>query len=63
MALTVPRDHGGATQQALAAAENEVFSALDHDQRETLYRLLQQATAGHIVDCAAAVRQSCTEHG
>jgi DNA-binding MarR family transcriptional regulator len=41
---------------ALAAAENELFSALDADQRETLYQLLQQATAGHVLDCAAAVQ-------
>jgi DNA-binding MarR family transcriptional regulator len=39
---------------ALAAAENETLGALDPDQRETLYQLLQQATAGHVVDCAAA---------
>jgi DNA-binding MarR family transcriptional regulator len=43
---------------ALAAAEDDVFSALDAEQRETLYRLLQQATAGHVLDCAAAIRQS-----
>jgi DNA-binding MarR family transcriptional regulator len=43
---------------ALAAAEDDVFSALDAEQRETLYQLLQQATAGHVLDCAAAVRQS-----
>jgi DNA-binding MarR family transcriptional regulator len=41
---------------ALAAAEDDVFSALDAEQRETLYRLLQQATAGHVLDCAAAIR-------
>jgi DNA-binding MarR family transcriptional regulator len=41
---------------ALAAAENELFSALDADQRETLYQLLQQATAGHVLDCAAAIQ-------
>ncbi|MEV4055237.1 MarR family winged helix-turn-helix transcriptional regulator [Amycolatopsis sp. NPDC049688] len=29
---------------ALAAVEDEVFSALSDDQRETLYELLQQAT-------------------
>jgi DNA-binding MarR family transcriptional regulator len=40
---------------ALAAAEEEVLGALDADQRELLYQLLQQATAGHVVDCAAAV--------
>ncbi|MDX6599858.1 MAG: hypothetical protein QOE87_3745 [Gaiellales bacterium] len=31
-------------ERALAAAEDEVLGALDGDQRETLYRLLQQAT-------------------
>ncbi|WP_255221388.1 MarR family winged helix-turn-helix transcriptional regulator [Rhodococcus wratislaviensis] len=36
---------------ALAAAEDEVLSALDHAQREQLYSLLQQATAD---DCSAA---------
>jgi DNA-binding MarR family transcriptional regulator len=41
---------------ALAAAEDEVFGALDSDQREALYRLLQQATAGHVLDCTAAVQ-------
>ncbi|MCW3003814.1 MAG: transcriptional regulator, MarR family [Conexibacter sp.] len=40
---------------ALAVAEDDVLGALDGEQRETLYRLLQQATAGHVVDCAAAV--------
>ena len=44
-------------EQALAAAENDVFSALDDEQREALYQLLQQATAGHIVSCAAALAQ------
>jgi DNA-binding MarR family transcriptional regulator len=39
---------------ALAAAEDDVLGALDAEQRETLYRLLQQATAGHVVDCASA---------
>jgi MarR family transcriptional regulator, lower aerobic nicotinate degradation pathway regulator len=42
---------------ALAAAEDDVFSALDAEQRETLYRLLQQATAGHVLECAAAIQQ------
>ncbi|RYF46489.1 MAG: MarR family transcriptional regulator [Comamonadaceae bacterium] len=36
---------------ALAAAEDEVLSALDYAQREQLYSLLQQATAD---DCSAA---------
>jgi DNA-binding MarR family transcriptional regulator len=42
-------------ESALAAAEDEVLGALDPDQREALYRLLQQATSGHVLDCAAAV--------
>jgi DNA-binding MarR family transcriptional regulator len=41
-------------ERMLAAAENDVLGALDAEQREALYRLLQQATAGHMVDCAAA---------
>jgi DNA-binding MarR family transcriptional regulator len=43
---------------ALAAAEDAVFSALDAEQRETLYQLLQQATAGHVLECAAPLRLS-----
>jgi DNA-binding MarR family transcriptional regulator len=39
----------------LAAVEDEVLDALDEEQRETLYRLLYQATTGHAIDCAAAV--------
>ncbi len=39
---------------ALAAAEDDVLSALDAEQRELLYSLLQQATTSHVVDCAAA---------
>jgi DNA-binding MarR family transcriptional regulator len=42
-------------ESALAAAEDEVLGALDPEQRETLYSLLQQATTSHVVDCAAAV--------
>jgi DNA-binding MarR family transcriptional regulator len=41
-------------EAALAAAEDEVLSALDAEQRETLYLLLQQATTSHAIDCAAA---------
>lgn len=41
-------------ESALAAAEDEVLSALDAEQREQLYSLLQQATTSHVVDCAAA---------
>jgi hypothetical protein len=32
-----------------------VFGALDAEQREMLYQLLQQATAGHVLDCIAAI--------
>jgi DNA-binding MarR family transcriptional regulator len=41
-------------EAALAAAEDEVLSALDAEQRELLYSLLQQATTSHVVDCGAA---------
>jgi MarR family transcriptional regulator, lower aerobic nicotinate degradation pathway regulator len=41
---------------ALSAAENEVLSALDDSQRETLYCLLQQAVAGSAVSCTEAIR-------
>jgi DNA-binding MarR family transcriptional regulator len=43
-------------EAALAAAEDEVLSALDAEQRETLYLLLQQATTSHVIDCAAAAQ-------
>jgi DNA-binding MarR family transcriptional regulator len=39
---------------ALAAAENEVLGALDRDQREQLYSLLQLATTEYPGTCAAA---------
>jgi DNA-binding MarR family transcriptional regulator len=42
---------------AIATAENEVLGALDPDEREQLYRLLQRATSGHVVDCSAAVAE------
>ena len=41
-------------EAALAAAEDEVLGALDAEQRETLFLLLQQATTSHAIDCAAA---------
>ncbi len=44
-------------EAALAAAEDEVLGSLDAAERETLYRLLRQATAGHVVDCSAAVSE------
>jgi DNA-binding MarR family transcriptional regulator len=40
---------------ALAAVEDEVLGGLDDEQRETLYRLLHQATSDHVVDCVGAV--------
>ena len=43
---------------ALSAVEDEVLAGLDREQRETLYRLLQQATSDQAIDCAAAV-DSC----
>jgi DNA-binding MarR family transcriptional regulator len=46
---------------AIAAAENETLSALDADERETLYRLLQRATSGHVVDCSAAAAAATPE--
>ncbi|MCW2782587.1 MAG: hypothetical protein JWR35_3036 [Marmoricola sp.] len=39
---------------ALAQVEEEVLGALDETQRETLYGLLQQATAGATVSCTRA---------
>jgi DNA-binding MarR family transcriptional regulator len=38
-------------EHALSAVEDEVLGALDQSQRETLYRLLQQAANGTVVDC------------
>jgi MarR family transcriptional regulator, lower aerobic nicotinate degradation pathway regulator len=36
---------------ALLAVEDQVLGALDESQRETLYRLLQQAANGAVVNC------------
>ena len=47
----------GEAEAALSAAEDEVLGALDPDERETLFRLLQQATRGHVADCAAAAAE------
>ena len=41
---------------ALSAAEDEVLGALDANQRETLYSLLQQAAAGTLPSCTEAIR-------
>jgi MarR family transcriptional regulator, lower aerobic nicotinate degradation pathway regulator len=50
-----------AAECALAAAENEVLGALDDTQRETLYSLLQQASAnGGAPNCTEGVNdQEC----
>ncbi|GAA3848521.1 MULTISPECIES: MarR family winged helix-turn-helix transcriptional regulator [Amycolatopsis] len=40
---------------ALAAVEDEVFCALDGDQRETLYRLLQTASNGEQPICTETI--------
>jgi DNA-binding MarR family transcriptional regulator len=39
----------------LAAVEGEVLSALDDEQRETLWCLLHEATSEDVVDCTGAV--------
>jgi DNA-binding MarR family transcriptional regulator len=39
---------------ALATVENEVLGALDAEQREQLYTLLQLASSGHVVSCVEA---------
>jgi DNA-binding MarR family transcriptional regulator len=44
---------------ALAAAEDEVLSALDSQQRETLYGLLALATTEPELDCAADEPATC----
>jgi DNA-binding MarR family transcriptional regulator len=47
-----------AAEKAIGAAEDDVLGALDDRQREQLFELLQQATAGRALDCgAAAVEQ------
>jgi DNA-binding MarR family transcriptional regulator len=40
---------------ALSAVEDEVLGALDENQRETLYSLLQRAAAGTAVSCTEAI--------
>jgi MarR family transcriptional regulator, lower aerobic nicotinate degradation pathway regulator len=44
-------------ETALAAVEDEVLGALDPEQRELLYSLLQQATTSQVVDCATAAEE------
>jgi DNA-binding MarR family transcriptional regulator len=41
-------------ESALAAVEDEVLGHLDDEQRETFYRLLQQATSGDVIECRTA---------
>jgi DNA-binding MarR family transcriptional regulator len=47
----------GEAEAALAQVEDEVLGALDGEQRLALYELLQRATSGHVVDCAAAAAE------
>jgi MarR family transcriptional regulator, lower aerobic nicotinate degradation pathway regulator len=42
---------------ALVAVEDDVLAALDAEERETLYRLLQRATSQHVLDCSSASRE------
>lgn len=51
------RERLAEAEAALAAAEDDVLGALDGSERETLYKLLAQATTSHVVDCAAAVAE------
>ena len=46
-----------AAESAIGAAEDEILGALDDRQREQLFELLQQATAGRAPDCAAAAAE------
>ncbi len=50
-------------EKALAAAEDEVLTALDADERETLYRLLAKATRSHVLDCSAAAAEDPPDGG
>jgi DNA-binding MarR family transcriptional regulator len=53
-----------AAEAALARAEAELLHGLDEQERQTLYTLLQRATAGHVVDCTAALHErasACVE--
>ena len=49
----------GEAEAALGQVEDQLLAALDHEQRVALYDLLQQATAGHVVDCGAAAADGC----
>jgi len=46
-----------AAEKAIGAAEDDVLGALDDRQREQLFELLQQATAGRAPDCAGAAAE------
>jgi DNA-binding MarR family transcriptional regulator len=51
-------------ESALSGLEDELLSALDPAERETLYALLAQATASHAVGCAAATSgDACVTDG
>jgi DNA-binding MarR family transcriptional regulator len=41
-------------ESALAGIEDELLGGLDDEQRETLYRLLHQATSDQVVRCPGA---------
>ena len=44
-------------EAALAAVEDEVLGGLDHEQRETLYSLLQQASSDHTPNCPRTINE------
>ena len=46
-----------AAERAIGAAEDEVLGALSDRQREQLFELLQQASAGRAPDCGAAAAE------
>jgi MarR family transcriptional regulator, lower aerobic nicotinate degradation pathway regulator len=46
-----------AAEKAIGAAEDEILGALSDRQREQLFELLQQASAGRAPDCAAAAAE------
>jgi DNA-binding MarR family transcriptional regulator len=46
-----------AAEAAIGAAEDEVLGALSDRQREQLFELLQQASAGRALDCGAAAAE------
>ena len=46
-----------AAERAIGAAEDEVLGALTDRQREQLFELLQQASAGRAPDCGAAAAE------